>query len=597
MKSLRLKVIFLTLGIGIGVLVIIISISIYSINKYSAQLLKMNKDVIFDDYDKNIKNQIENTISLIESVHKYQLANNLSDEQGKNLAKELVRGLTYDKNGYFWIDDFEGVNVCFPGNTQAEGKSRIGSKDVNGKEFIREIIANGRLTGGGFTDYWFPKPGEQKANRKRSYSKSFEPYKWVIGTGNYVDDIEKVVAALEEENKNYIRTLLLTVLAVGGVTSIIIVILSILFGNSIALPIIESANVANKLADGDLTCRIDKKYSDRNDEVGTLVNSINTANENLEKMITSIITGMQSLYFATEQISAGNQNLSQRTTEQASSLEEIASTIEETTATITQNTENARHANTTSIASYQFAEKGGELVGDAVTTINAMSESSKKIGEIISVINEIAFQTNLLALNAAVEAARAGEQGRGFAVVAGEVRNLAQRSGVAAKEIGNLIRESMERMEKGTEQANNSGEAIREIIQSVKNVTQLISEISAASDEQKSGIDQINIAIMDLDNMTQQNAALVEETASASEEMSSQALELMNMTKVFKIDTKIEAERHQLLKSTALTAEVKDKKDAGVKTEKNIVPKSEKKTATAPVKKKSDGIDDDYDIF
>lgn len=593
MKSLRLKIIILTLGTGLGVLLIIISISIFSINRYSAQLLKMNKDVIFEDYDKNVKNQVENTLSLIKAVYSYQLANNLTEEQGKKLASDLVRGLTYDKSGYFWIDDFEGINVCFPGHPDDEGKSRIGSKDVNGKEFIKEIIGNGRKTEGGFTDYWFPKPGEKEANRKRSYSKSFDQYKWVIGTGNYVDDIEKIVASLEAENKAYIRTLLTTVLAAGLLISIIIIILSIFFGNSIALPIIESATIANKLAGGDLTGRINKKYSERTDEVGTLVNSINTANENLEKMITSIITAMQSLYYATEQISAGNQNLSQRTTEQASSLEEIASTIEETTATITQNTENARHANTTSIASYQFAEKGGELVNDAVITINQMSESSKKIGEIITVINEIAFQTNLLALNAAVEAARAGEQGRGFAVVAGEVRNLAQRAGTAAKQIGELIRESIDRMDKGTEQANNSGEAINEIIKSVKNVTQLISEITAASDEQKSGIDQINIAIMDLDNMTQQNAALVEETASASEEMSSQALELMNMTKVFKIDSEIKTERDHIIKSADLT----EKNAVTEKTIKSEKPKIPLNAAAGSTKKGKNGFDDDYDVF
>lgn len=207
MKSLRLKVILLTLGTGLGVLVIIISISIFSINRYSTRLLEMNKGVVFSDYDKNVKNQIENGISLIEAVYKYQKANNISEDQGKNLAKTLVRELKYDKSGYFWIDDYEGVNVCFPGHTGEEGKSRIDNKDVNGTFFIKEIIENGRKSEGGFTDYWFPKPGETQANRKRSFSKSFEPYRWVIGTGNYVDDIEKTVALLADENREYIQKL------------------------------------------------------------------------------------------------------------------------------------------------------------------------------------------------------------------------------------------------------------------------------------------------------------------------------------------------------------------------------------------------------
>jgi len=536
MKSLRLKVIILTLGTGLGVLIFIISICIFAINRNSSQLLKLNEDIIFRDYDKNIKNQVENVISLIAAVRKYQVANNLSDQQGKILARELVRDLRYDKTNYFWIDDYDGINILLPPSPGGEGKSRINLKDVKGKEMVKELIANGKLSDGGFTEYWFPRPGEKDASRKRGYTKSFDDYKWIIGTGNYVDDMEKVVAEQKAANSRYIKTLLFIVLALGGVISVIIIVISVFFGNSLSHPVIESARVANKLAEGDLTGRIDVKYEKRKDEVGTLVKSINAAIEKLEKMITAIVAAMQSLYYATDQINQGNQNLSQRTTEQASALEEIASTIEETTATITQNTDNARHANTTSIASYEFAEKGGELVNSAVSSINEISESSKKIGEIISVINEIAFQTNLLALNAAVEAARAGEQGRGFAVVAGEVRNLAQRSGAAAKQIGELVRESIQKIENGTEQANRSGDAIKEIINSVKNVTQLISEITAASDEQKSGIDQINTAVIELDNMTQQNAALVEETASASEEMASQAMSLMEQMKVFKID-------------------------------------------------------------
>lgn len=590
MKSLRLKVIMLMFSSGIGILLIVISISLFSIYKNSNQLLNQTKEVIFTDYDKNVKNQIENVISLIKTVHKYQQENRLTEEQGKSLARELVRGITYDKSGYFWIDDFEGINVCNPPDPSTEGKSRLGMKDVKGKELIKDIIETGKKPEGGYTDYWYPKPGQKEANRKRSYSKSYNEYRWVIGTGNYVDDMEKVVATQEKENEEYIQRLIYIILATGAVLSVIVIIVSVLFGNSLARPIIESARAAIKLSEGDLTVRIDKKFAGRKDEVGTLVASINSANENLEKMVTTLVSAMQNLYYATEQINKGNQDLSQRTTEQASSLEEIASTIEETTAAITQNSENAKNANETSIGSSIFAEKGGDLMAEAVTSINEISQSSKKIGEIISVINEIAFQTNLLALNAAVEAARAGEQGRGFAVVAGEVRNLAQRAGGAAKEIGELIKDSLEKVEKGNKLANNSGEAIREIINSVKNVTQLISEIAAASDEQKSGINQINIAVTELDNMTQQNAALVEETASASEEMASQALDLMEMTRMFKIDASIEAERDKYLNI----------KDSGGIKNRQEMPKQEVAAAKAKTKEKSgakSGPGEDYDVF
>lgn len=256
---------------------------------------------------------------------------------------------------------------------------------------------------------------------------------------------------------------------------------------------------------------------------------------NISRAISNAIDLTQGLVQAIQEISAGNENLSQRTTEQASSLEEVASTIEETTAAIGQNAENARNANELAVKTTSLAEEGGRVVYEAVNAINEINDASKKIESIISVINEISFQTNLLALNAAVEAARAGEQGRGFAVVAGEVRNLAQRSGSAAKEIGELIKSTIVKVEKGTTLANRSGESLKEIIVSVKTVGNLISEIHAASDEQKQGAAQINIAISELDSMTQQNSGLVEETASASEEMSNQADELFTTMEKFKV--------------------------------------------------------------
>jgi methyl-accepting chemotaxis protein len=324
--------------------------------------------------------------------------------------------------------------------------------------------------------------------------------------------------------------------------NIIVIVVSAFF--AIFLGIFITRNITNsvrmglafseKIAVGDFTERIDL---DQKDELGMLGKALNSAADNLENLIADIVVSSQNLAQAVEQISSGNQNLSQRTSEQASSLEEIASTVEQATATIKNNADNGMQANKMSEDSSSLSESGNKVVVDAVTSINEVSQSSKKIAEIISVINEISFQTNLLALNAAVEAARAGEQGRGFAVVAGEVRNLAQRSGTAAKEIGSLINDSVDKVEKATNLANKSGEALNEITKSVRNVQKLISEIAAASEEQRQGIDQINTAVVGLDNMTQQNAALVEETASASEEMASQAQAMLAMMEKFKIRT------------------------------------------------------------
>lgn len=328
------------------------------------------------------------------------------------------------------------------------------------------------------------------------------------------------------------RLNIIYMLIIMGVSLITGMFITIFLSKSISGPVKLGLAFAQKIAIGDFTERI---KIDQKDELGMLSNSLNDAADNLEHTVTEIISASNNLAQAVEQISSGNQNLSQRTSEQASALEEVAATIEEANSSINQNYENSLQANRMSETSSIVAVTGGELVGDAVQSINEVNSSAKKIGEITTVINEIAFQTNLLALNAAVEAARAGDQGRGFAVVAGEVRNLAQRAGNAAKEIANLIHDTVTKVENGTEKTYKSGEALKEIIDSVKNVAGVVSEIAAASNEQKQGMDQIATAISDLDSMTQHNAALVEETAAASEEMANQAQELIGLMNQFKI--------------------------------------------------------------
>ncbi len=338
---------------------------------------------------------------------------------------------------------------------------------------------------------------------------------------------ERVTAEFE-----YMKFIIQLMFAIAAVSVISGILITIFLSRSISRPVKLGLAFAQKIAIGDFTERIN---IDQNDELGMLSKALNDAADKLEYTITEILSSSNNLSQAVEQIASGNQNLAQRTSEQASALEEVAATIEEANSSITQNYENSINANRMSETSSNIAMKGGELVGDAVQSINEVNSSAKRIGEITTVINEIAFQTNLLALNAAVEAARAGEQGRGFAVVASEVRNLAQRAGNAAKEIAGLIHDTVTKVENGTEKTYKSGESLKEIIESVKNVARVVSEISASSNEQKQGMDQIATAISDLDSMTQHNAALVEETAAASEEMANQAQELLGLMAQFKI--------------------------------------------------------------
>ncbi|MEC4889538.1 MAG: methyl-accepting chemotaxis protein [Nitrospira sp.] len=295
----------------------------------------------------------------------------------------------------------------------------------------------------------------------------------------------------------------------------------------------EAQQSLGALAQGDLTQQMSGTYQGELERIKT---SINTALNNLTHTMITVREAVEAVTAGSEQISKGSEDLSQRTSEQASSLEETSASMEEMTSTVKQNADNAKQANQLAIAARDTADKGGAVTTKAIEAMGAINQSSKKIADIITVIDEIAFQTNLLALNAAVEAARAGEHGRGFAVVAAEVRNLAQRSATAAKEIKGLINESIQRVTDGSELVDQSGKTLEEIVSSVKRVTDIIAEITAASQEQASGIDQVNKAIMQMDETTQQNAALVEETTSASQSMKAQAQELMRQVEAFKVN-------------------------------------------------------------
>jgi methyl-accepting chemotaxis protein len=291
--------------------------------------------------------------------------------------------------------------------------------------------------------------------------------------------------------------------------------------------------VANALSKGDLTQTIAKDYPGTFGEVKA---GVNGTVENLKALVEQIKEAVDAINTASKEIAQGNTDLSQRTEEQASSLEETASSMEELTSTVKQNAENARQANQLAIGASDVAGRGGEVVGQVVDTMSSINDSSRKIVDIISVIDGIAFQTNILALNAAVEAARAGEQGRGFAVVAGEVRNLAQRSAAAAKEIKQLINDSVDKVENGAKLVEQAGTTMEEIVTSIKRVTDIMAEISAASAEQSTGIEQVNQAVTQMDEVTQQNAALVEQAAAAAESLEEQAQNLAESVAVFKLD-------------------------------------------------------------
>jgi methyl-accepting chemotaxis protein len=321
-------------------------------------------------------------------------------------------------------------------------------------------------------------------------------------------------------------------LGLAGLAMLLACIVAFWVTRSITRPLNDAVGVAQKVATGDLTSEV---VVTSKDETGMLLQALKAMTENLRSIVGEVRSSSASIGSGTKQIAMGNADLSQRTEEQASSLEETASSMEELTSTVKQNAENAKQANQLAIGASEVAVKGGSVVSQVVDTMSSINESSKKIVDIISVIDGIAFQTNILALNAAVEAARAGEQGRGFAVVATEVRNLAQRSAAAAKEIKELIGDSVEKVDAGSKLVDEAGRTMEEIVGSVKRVTDIMAEITAASQEQSAGIEQVNQAVTQMDEVTQQNAALVEEAAAAAESLQEQAQNLEAAVAVFKV--------------------------------------------------------------
>ena len=357
----------------------------------------------------------------------------------------------------------------------------------------------------------------------------------------YLDDINEMVKFQTEGASTAsaaavgdVAALQTTVIAAVLVAALMAIVLGVWIVRSITRPINQAVGVARAVAEGDLTLSIRVNSTD---ETGQLLQALSDMQAGLVKVVANVRNGSESVSTASAEIAQGNNDLSARTEQQASALEETAASMEELSSTVKQNADSARQANQLAMSASTVAVQGGEVVGQVVETMKGINESSRKISDIISVIDGIAFQTNILALNAAVEAARAGEQGRGFAVVASEVRSLAGRSAEAAKEIKTLIGASVERVEQGTALVDKAGTTMTEVVSSIKRVTDLMGEISAASNEQSAGVSQIGEAVQPVAQVPQQTAALVEEMAAAASSLKSQAGELVQTVAIFKLDS------------------------------------------------------------
>jgi methyl-accepting chemotaxis protein len=372
------------------------------------------------------------------------------------------------------------------------------------------------------------------AAAERLYAEGFEPAAVVYSAA--VQDllalqrqtIDQMTLAIQADFKKRAQLSLL----LNGLMLVLGAFAALAITRSITRPLKDAVRVAEAVAGGDLTGTFERQ---RRDEVGDLMRSLQTMNDGLVEVVSEVQQGTRAIAGASSEIATGNLDLSSRTEQQAGALEETASSMEELTSTVRQNADSANQANVLAQDASQVAVRGGQIVGQVVDTMGAIDTASRKIVDIIGVIDGIAFQTNILALNAAVEAARAGEQGRGFAVVASEVRSLAQRSATAAKEIKGLIGDSVAQVNTGTALVQQAGATIGEVVASVARVTDIMAEITAASREQSIGIDQVNAAILQMDQSTQQNAALVEEAAAAATSMQEQAARLEQLVSHFRL--------------------------------------------------------------
>jgi len=511
-------------------LIILVGAAVVALATLGGLSLRTLDGALMNDREAQIGNMLMMGEHLVDHYYQEQQQGRMTQEQAQAAAKVALTQLNNEGKSYYWVRLPNGLNLVHP-NPANVGKVAQG-KTVDGRadgEAYTEGLAKGRIA---FVTAETKHPKTGKPAGKLNGVIAFQPWGWWIGTGFFSDDIDAVFwGSATRFTAVFVAALALIVLLGWNVVRSI----SRVLGADPA----EAADVTRRIAGKDLSRKV--ALDGVNDK--SLLYAIASMQDELAATVRRIRTHAHTIAEASQQIASGNLDLSSRTESQASALEQTAAAMEELTGTVRQNADHALRANELAQRASSAARDGGAVMGDVVRTMNAIEDSSKRISDIIGVIDGIAFQTNILALNAAVEAARAGEQGRGFAVVAGEVRSLAQRSATAASEIKALIGASVNEVGNGSRLVGQAGAAMEAIVGEISQVSTIIGEISAAGTEQTQGIDQINQAIMGMDDTTQQNAALVEEAAASAQQLQELAQELSNLVSVFRLDEQSAATR------------------------------------------------------
>ena len=567
MHKIRFKMVLAMSLVTLISLAILGGYGIYNIQETSRKELQDYRASLYEQFDRSIKWQVETTVSLIQDIYNQQQKGLIPAADARKRAADLVRNLRFDNGNYFWIDDSKGVNVVLLGRDQ-EGKSRIDAKDAKGNQFIRDMIANASKEGGGYTEYWFAKPNEKEALPKRSFTLLFKPYDWVVGTGNWTDDIEKVMDKKRQAAQAELRKNIGVMVGLSFVALLLAIILAAVAGKQFAKPIQAATKRLGVMANGDFSKDIDPAFLARKDEFGEMAQAFDKLNRQMRGLMRTIASSAEQVAASSQQLTASAHQSAEASNNVAGSIMQVAhgaekqvaavndtaAIVEELSATVGGVSSTTRKMAALAEQTATVTDKGQHEVDQAVNQMDAVGSgarqaqnaaielkaSSSQIGEIVNLISSIAGQTNLLALNAAIEAARAGEQGRGFAVVAEEVRKLAEQSEQAAQQIKNLIDRNHQSIgnvvgaidtaindiDKGIGLVNAAGGNFKEIDSMVRDVATQVRTIAEAIAEVEIGNRRIADSVGIVEGLSRDASAEAENVSAATEEQSASMQEI-----------------------------------------------------------------------
>lgn len=591
MKSI--KSLFIIILNGISILSILLSGSffMYTLVQENEKQLETYRQSLVESSDREMRIQVETVVSMLEGIYKEQQAGKLTEAEAKRRAADYVRDLRYDKEGYFWIDTEEGVNVVLLGRAEVEGKSRLNAVDPNGVYYIKEIIQNGLKPGGGYTDLMFAKPGQTEPLPKRNYSLAFKPYGWVVGTGMWTDYIDNRVAEQKAALNREFRSGLFKIVGYMILVQLLVLLAAVKISRKLSDPLVEATNRLKNFAEGDFSLIKPSGVESRRDEFGQMARALLTVNRNMNALVKKISASVQHVASAAEELTASSEQSATVSGQVADSITKVAGScntqlacvadaqgkVEEMSTGMEEIASNVVTSNEQIHAAADAANSGSSGVENAVNqmkfieqavntsaaVVSKLGERSKEIGSIVDTISGIAGQTNLLALNAAIEAARAGEQGRGFAVVAEEVRKLAEQSQEAAKKIAALIGEIQAETDKAVGAMNAGAGQVKAGAQAVtdggETFTTIFSLIGCVAEQSKqmetilanmaADTTLVVNAVQEIDKMsknvameaetvsaaTEQQAASMHEIADASQSLAKMAQDLQEAIQQFKV--------------------------------------------------------------